>query len=64
MNSLELRKYLGSVKMKFVRGEETKEKTLQDLQSIDWTNIEEFEACPVANLQTFAQQTIDFVNSR
>jgi len=64
MNSMELRKYLGNVKMKFLRGEETKEKTLQDLQSIDWANIEEWEACPIVGLQTFAQQTIDFVNSR
>lgn len=64
MHTLELRKYLGNVKMKYLRGEETKEKTLQDLQNIDWDNIEEFEVCPKAALQDFISNTIAFINSR
>ena len=64
MHTLELRRYLGDLKMKYIRKERSKEDTLQDLQSVDWDNIEEIPAYPKSILQDFVANTIEFINSR
>ena len=39
MNSLELRGYIGSIRVQHMKGTKTKEETINALQNIDWANI-------------------------
>jgi hypothetical protein len=63
MNSLEMRKYLGTTKMNFVTKKVSKQETLDILQNVDWNSVEEIEACPISFLQTYVTNTIDFINN-
>ena len=62
MNSLELRGYIGNIRLRQIKGQKTKEETVSDLQSIDWNNIEEFEVCPIATLQNIVNNYIEQLN--
>lgn len=62
MNSLELRGYIGNLRLQQMKGEKTKEETLTALQSIDWNNIDEFEVCPITMLQTVVNNYIEQLN--
>lgn len=62
MNSLELRGYIGNLRLQQMKGEKTKEETLAALQSIDWNNIDEFEVCPITMLQTVVNNYIEQLN--
>lgn len=62
MTSLELRGYIGNIRLQQIKGEKTKEETITSLQSIDWNNIDEFEVCPVSMLQTIVTNYIEQLN--
>lgn len=62
MTSLELRSYIGNIRLQEIKGEKTKEETITALQSIDWSNIEEFEVCPLSMLQTVVNDYIEKLN--
>ena len=57
-----MRKYLGQVKMNYVTKQVSKEDTLNILQNIDWSSVEEFEVCTIVSLQTFVSNTVEFIN--
>jgi hypothetical protein len=63
MNSLELRGYIGSMRLQEIKGEKTKEETITALENIDWNNIEEVEVCPIASLQTVVNDYIGKLNT-
>ena len=63
MNSLELRGYIGSMRLQEIKGEKTKEETITALENIDWNNIEEFEVCPIASIQTVVNDYIGKLNT-
>lgn len=62
MNSLELRGVIGSIRLQQIKGQKTKEETIQALEAIDWNSIEEFEVCPIATLQTVVNNYIIDLN--
>ena len=64
MNSLELRGYIGSIRVQHMKGTKTKEETISALQNIDWANIEEFEVCPISALQTVVNNYINELNQQ
>ncbi len=64
MNSLELRGYIGSIRVQHMKGTKTKEETISALQNIDWANIEEFEVCPISTLQTVVTNFINELNQQ
>lgn len=63
MNSLELRGYIGSIRLQEMKGEKSKEETISALQNIDWNSVEEFEVCPIASLQTVVNDYIQKLNT-
>lgn len=62
MNSLELRGYIGNIRLQQIKGQKTKEQAISDLQSIDWNNIEEFPVCPISSLQSIVTNYISELN--
>lgn len=62
MNSLELRGYIGNIRLQQIKGQKTKAETIEILQAINWNDIEEFEVCPVANLQSIVTNYISELN--
>ena len=64
MNSLELRGYIGSIRVQHMKGTKTKEETISALQNIDWANIEEFEVCSISSLQTIVTNFINELNQQ
>lgn len=63
MNSLELRGVIGNIRLQHIKGQKTKEETIQALESIDWNSVEEFEVCPIASLQTVVNDYITKLNT-
>ena len=63
MHSLELRGIIGSIRLQHLKGEKTKEETIQALQNIDWNSVEEWEVCPIASLQTVVNNYINELNT-
>lgn len=64
MTTLEMRKYLGQIKMDYMLGKTSKQDTLNILQNVDWNTIEETGNCATSSLQTFVDNTVNFINSR
>lgn len=62
MNSLELRGYIGNIRLQQIKGQTTKEEAISALENIDWNNIEEFEVCPIATLQTIVNNYKEQLN--
>lgn len=59
MTSLELRGYIGNIRLQQIKGQKTKEQAIAELQAIDWNNIDEFEVCPISMLQTIVNDYIE-----
>lgn len=59
-----MRGYIGSLRGHDIHGTKTKEELITLLESIDWSNVEELEFCPVSSLQNTVNNFITELNNR
>lgn len=62
MTTAELRKFIGQVNIKYINKQETKEKTIADLQNINWNEVVESLNCPKQMLMDFVEKRLSDLN--